>query len=270
MTSFFRSALLLLFVAALAWGVSYSSPLARAQDENALPAASPETSSEAPTDKEPSLGMLILNSNAIGILFYVALGAFSIAVVTIMIERSVNLTRRKIIPPDFVQALRALVARENDSAEEYLRLAERSQSPIGEILKAGVLRAGRPLPEVEKAMEDATAREIAALRARHRGLSIAGNIAPLIGLHGTVVGMIFAFQEASDSGLGKGEALAHGIYLALFTTAIGLTIAIPALLGAAWYNGRIERYLREIDQELQAVYPSFIRMEREASMVSSM
>jgi biopolymer transport protein ExbB len=242
-----------------------------AQDQPAEPALA-QDGNAAPQEPEEksSVGMLILNSNAIGLLFYVALGAFSVAALAIAAERMVNLKRRKVIPPEFVQALRDLRLHENDTADNYLQLAERSRAPIAEILKAGALRAGRPLPEVEKAMEDAAAREIAALRSRHRGLSVAGNIAPLIGLHGTVVGMIFAFQEASDMGLGKGEALAHGIYLALFTTAIGLTIAIPSLLCVAWFNSRVERYFREIDQELQTIYPSFIRMEREESAVSSL
>jgi biopolymer transport protein ExbB len=222
-----------------------------------------------PQPEEQSLGMLIVSSNAIGLLFYLALAAFSIYAVAIAAERTVNLTRRKVIPPEFVQALRELRRRGEDSADELLQLAERSKSPIAEILKAGALRGGRPVPEVEKAMEDAAANQMAELRARHRGLTIAGNVAPLIGLHGTVVGMIFAFNEASDIGLGKGEALAHGIYLALFTTAIGLTIAIPSLLCVAWFNGRLERYFREIDQELQPLHPSFVRMEREASVVVS-
>jgi biopolymer transport protein ExbB len=266
MTRWFRLALYLLFLLT-AWTAATAIPLSPSwgqEDAAQAAAAAPaeEGAVAAPAEKS-SVGLLILNSNAIGMLFYVALAAFSIFALAVALERMVNLTRRKVIPPEFVQALRDLVARENDTAENLLNLAERSKSPIAEILKSAALRAGRPLPEVEKAMEDATAREVAALRGRHRGLSVAGNIAPLIGLHGTVVGMIFAFQEASDMGLGKGEALAHGIYLALFTTAIGLTIAIPALLCVAWFNGRIERFLREIDQELQMLYPSFVRMERD-------
>jgi biopolymer transport protein ExbB len=221
----------------------------------------------AEASQERSLGMLIIGSNAIGLMFYLALAAFSIYAVAVAAERMVNLTRRRVIPPEFVQALRDLRRRGDETPETLLALAERSRSPIAEILKAGALRGGRPVPEVEKAMEDAVANQMAELRARHRGLSVAGNVAPLIGLHGTVVGMIFAFNEASEIGLGKGEALAHGIYLALFTTAIGLTIAIPSLLCVAWFNGRLERYFREIDQELQPLYPSFARMEREAAVV---
>jgi biopolymer transport protein ExbB len=257
----------LLLLAALAAPATF----AFAQDAAEPPAAAQEPEGAgAATAEEPSVGMLILSSNAIGLVFYGVLAIFSLAALTIVIERLVNLTRSKVVPPDFVQSLRELLARENDSADAFLRLSERSNSPIGNILKAGALRAGRPVPEVEKAMEDAAAHAVAALRARHRGLSIVGNIAPLVGLLGTVVGMIFAFGEASDMGLGKGETLAHGIYLALMTTAMGLAIAIPSLLCAAWFNGRVERYIWAIDQELQAVYPSFVRMERESSVVSSL
>jgi biopolymer transport protein ExbB len=256
-----------------AWmaAASVPAPVSHAQENDEQAAAEPPAKGEAAMPEEKSsLGVLIVNSNAIGLFFYIALGAFSIGALAIAIERMVNLTRSKVIPPDFVQSLRDLIAREADTPENLLNLAERSDAPIAEILKSAVLRAGRPVLEVDKAMEDATAREVAALRSRHRGLSVAGNVSPLLGLLGTVVGMIFAFQEASDMGLGKGEALAHGIYLALFTTAFGLTIAIPSLLCVAWFNSRIERYLREIDHELQRLYPSFARMEREASVVGQL
>jgi biopolymer transport protein ExbB len=114
-------------------------------------------------------------------------------------------------------------------------------------------------------MEDAAAREMAELRGRVRPLTIMGNIAPLVGLQGTVVGMIQAFYTASAGGLGgQGESLAQGIYLALLTTAAGLAIAIPSLLLAAFYNARIERVFREIDLHLTEVLPSFWSPEKPA------
>ena len=124
--------------------------------------ALPPPAAEQP--EEQSLGMLIVNSNAVGLAFYLALAAFSIFGVAVAAERLVNLTRRKVLPPEFVQALRDLRRRGDDTADELLELAERSKSPIAEIVKAGVLRAGRPVPEVEKAMEDAAANQIAELR----------------------------------------------------------------------------------------------------------
>ena len=73
--------------------------------------------------------------------------------------------------------------------------------------------------------------------------------------------MIFAFRVSSQAGLGKAELLAEGIYLALMTTAAGLTIAIPCLLLVAWFNAMVERYMREMDENLLEVMPSFTRME---------
>ena len=120
------------------------------------------------------------------------------------------------------------------------------------------------MPEVEKAMEDAAAREMAAMRSRNRPLSVIGSVAPLVGLLGTVVGMIFAFRVSSLAGLGKAELLAEGIYLALLTTAGGLTIAIPCLLLVAWFNTLVERFMRDIDETLLEVMPGFTRVENMA------
>src|SRR5690606_17423647 len=127
-------------------------------------------------------------------------------------------------------------------------LSRKSSAPIARILRAGLVRVGRPTAEVEKAMEDTAAREVAALRARVRPLNIIGTVAPLVGLLGTVVGMIMAFRTASQAGLGRAEILAEGIYLALLTTAAGLSIAIPSLLFAAYFNIRIDRAMRQTDE----------------------
>lgn len=135
-------------------------------------------------------------------------------------------------------------------------------APLANVVRASLLRAGRPVPEVEKAMEDALAREVAAMRGKVRPLNVIAAVAPLVGLLGTVVGMIMAFRTASLQGLGgRAELLAEGIYLALLTTAAGLTIAIPALLGAAYFNTRIDQFMREMDERLMTMIPCFARMQ---------
>ena len=107
---------------------------------------------------------------------------------------------------------------------------------------------------------------MAALRGGIRPLNVIGNVAPLVGLLGTVLGMIMAFRTASQAGLGKGELMAQGIYMALLTTAAGLTIAIPALLLAALLNAKVEKFFREIDEHLIETMPSFARMEAAVSL----
>ena len=209
-----------------------------------------------------SLGSLVLDASSTGLVFYVVLGLFSVTAMAVTIERLANLTRRKVMPGRFVRELQRLIGANDGESESFRRLCDSSHSPIAAILRAGTLRAGRPLPEVEKAMEDAAAREMAAIRGRNRPLSVVASVAPLVGLLGTVVGMIFAFRISSQAGLGKAELLAEGIYLALMTTAMGLTIAIPCLLLVAWFNSKVDRFMREIDVCLIETMPSFIRMER--------
>lgn len=209
-----------------------------------------------------SFGQLIFNGDLFGTSFYLILALFSIVATSVAIERLINLRRHKVLPPAFAERLTEILRRRDKQVLEKLsELVKNQPSPVANILQAALLRAGRPLVEVEKAMEDAASREMSEMRSRHRPLSVVGSVAPLVGLLGTVVGMIFAFRVSSQEGLGKAERLAEGIYLALMTTAGGLTIAIPCLLLVAWFNSRSERYMREIDTCLLETLPSFARFE---------
>jgi biopolymer transport protein ExbB len=231
-------------------------PPAEADPEDAAAAA--KNAADQP------LGKLVMNSGVFGIIFYLILGVFSVAATAVAFERLFRLTRQKVVPPALVAGLQNLVREKNDTIDNFRTLCHASPSPAARVLQAGIARAGRPLPEVEKAMEDAIAREAASQRSRSRPLDEIGSVAPLVGLLGTVVGMIFAFRISSQAGLGRAELLAEGIYLALMTTAAGLTIAIPCMLLYAWFNTRADRYLREIDEALLDAMPCFTRLENNA------
>jgi len=233
---------------------------ADAQANNALenPAAEDEAPASTPTK---SVGMMVVESGFFAMIFYVILGVFSMVALMVALERAVNLRKAKVIPPEFTAELKSLISSGRDTLENFQTLATRTSSPLGRVFHSAVTRAGRPLPEVEKAMEDAVARESAAMRARTKVLGVVGNIAPLVGLLGTVVGMIFAFATASEVGVGKADELAQGIYLALMTTAGGLTIAIPCMLCHAWFNSRVENFMRIIDEILLDTAPSFAKLE---------
>ncbi|MFN7813159.1 MAG: MotA/TolQ/ExbB proton channel family protein, partial [Planctomycetia bacterium] len=171
----------------------------------------------------------------------------------------------KMMPTELVTQLDQMVQAVRYTHDNLRALAEASDSPLGRVLRDAMLRAGRPLAEVEKGIEDSMSREVLVLRAKQRPLSVMANVGPLVGLFGTVVGMIFAFQVASQAGLGKAEMLAKGIYLALLTTAIGLTIAVPCMLVLAYLNARIDRYVVEMDSVLLRLLPSLGRMEQAAA-----
>lgn len=224
-------------------------------------APSPEEAATAEADENNTIMAMIANSGWTGWTFMAVLLIFSVVAAMVAIERAVNVQHNKIIPPGFLTELNGLVQNNDASAESFRELSSRWTAPIAKILSAGLLRCGRPLPEVEKSMEDAAAREMASLRGGIRPLNVVGSVAPLVGLLGTVLGMIIAFRTASQAGLGKGELMAQGIYMALLTTAAGLSIAIPCLLLAALYNSRVEKFFREIDESMMDTMPSFARME---------
>lgn len=224
--------------------------------------AAEEADAAEPDDEQTILGW-ISKSGWSGYVFMGGLALFSIVALTIAFERLVNLTREKLMPGSFLSPYVAVVRGGDADPSVFQRLCAGCDSVLAKILQAGLLRAGRPLPEVEKAMEDAAAREISAIRAKSRPLTVIGSVAPLVGLLGTVVGMILAFHTASQEGTGKAELLAEGIYLALLTTAAGLTIAIPCMLLAAYFNGRLDRFMREIDEHVMQSMPAFAEMERQ-------
>ena len=245
--------------------VSPGDEVADSKDTPPAAVAGPDAASESPP-AEDSMLSLVMDSGAIGLLFMGALGLFSLVAVAVTIERFVNTRRDKIVPEKFVSELKQIVSSNTSTPADLKAVCDRHKTPASTILLAGVQRAGRPLTEVEKAMEDAAAREMAALRSRVRPLTVAGSVAPLLGLLGTVVGMIIAFRTASQSGLGKGEMLAQGIYLALVTTAAGLCIAIPSILCASFFNTKIEGFFRIIDESLTETFSCFARVEERVVM----
>lgn len=188
---------------------------------------------------------------------------FSVVELAIVLERLVNTRAGRLVPPGFLAEFGELVRRGEADPEAYRSLCRRYDCPVSEVVRAGLLRVGRPLSEMEKAMEDAAAREAAALRGRIRPLTVLGNVGPLVGLLGTVFGMIMAFKTASQGGLGKAELLAAGIYVALETTVAGLIIAIPAMMTAAFFHARIETIMRVIDVQVMEAMPVFAKMEEQ-------
>jgi biopolymer transport protein ExbB len=245
-------------------GGDLPAPLAGEENPVAAPAAAApaEKSAESLADSEDdSIMGMVLNSGPTGLTFLVVLILFSLAAVTVGLERAVNTRQDRIVPATFLGDLRTLLGKSDVRPNEFEALCEKTPSPVARILRAGLLRTGRPVPEVEKSMEDAAAREMAEIRGGIKPLSVIGAVAPLVGLLGTVLGMIIAFRTASQEGLGRGELMAQGIYMALLTTAAGLTIAIPCLLLAALYNSRVEKYFREIDKSLMETMPCFARLE---------
>jgi biopolymer transport protein ExbB len=180
----------------------------------------------------------------------VPIGACSLIAVTIMIERLSSLRQRHIIPPNFLSGLKKVASNRADDREDIVEYCQNNDSPIARIFAAGVKRPGMKIAAVEKYVQEAGQREVLKMRRYLRGLSVIASIAPLMGLLGTIFGMITAFQTVAMSGesLGKAELLAKGIYQAMITTAAGLLVAIPVLVGYHWLSATIEQLVGEMDQ----------------------
>jgi biopolymer transport protein ExbB len=167
----------------------------------------------------------------------------SIVALAYTVERALRLRPRPLglagIGGEIVEVVRA------GGRERGLELCAARPSPLARVLGTALARWGQPALEREKAVEDAGLREVRRLAAGLRPLVVVAAIAPLLGLLGTVWGMILAFSTiAQQDGLGRPELLAGGISQALITTAAGLAIAIPTHAAYFWLKGRIERFAR--------------------------
>lgn len=184
---------------------------------------------------------------ALGIFMY-PLGLSSIIVVWFSIERLVVLRRGRVIPRPFVKRFFEHIEQGKVDAKGAMKLCEENGSPIAMIFAHGLKKWGKPSVEVEQAIIDGGERQLSSLRTHLRVLNGAATVAPLLGLLGTVVGMIESFNSiaVSDS-MGKSAEMAGGIGLALLTTAVGLLIAIPALIMYMYFSGRVDGLVIEMD-----------------------
>jgi len=170
----------------------------------------------------------------------------SVVAVALIIERSITLRRKNILPPTLLEQVVAVYKRQGISNEVLDRLAK--DSPLGTVLAAG-LRNHRSSRYVMKEAIEEAGRGVA--HQLERFLTTLGTIAtaaPLLGLFGTVVGMIEIFGSQSPSGSNP-QQLAHGISIALYNTAFGIAIAIPALIFYRHYRNKVDTYVVEMEQQ---------------------
>ncbi len=184
----------------------------------------------------------------------IPLGICSLIVITLSLERLVALRRGRVIPRPFVRRFTECVEDGQLSYDEATELCEEFDCPVAEVFRAAVRRWGRPMFEIEQAVMDAGDRVADGLKRFLRVFHAISNVAPLLGLLGTVLGMIEAFEMiSSQESLGRPETLASGISVALMTTAGGLSVAIPAYLAYMYFSSKSDSYLNEIDRLCQRV-----------------
>jgi biopolymer transport protein ExbB len=173
--------------------------------------------------------------------------ALSVVATAIILERLWSLQERRVIPPELREKIWKLVENGQLSDRHIVALAQ--NSALGQILAAGLANRNRPREYVKEAIED-TGRHV--VHELERFLNMLGTIAavsPLMGLLGTVTGIIVAFNAITHSGIGDPKVLSGGIGQALITTAAGLIVAIPSLMGYRYLRGRVDALVVSMEKE---------------------
>lgn len=171
----------------------------------------------------------------------------SILALAIIGERFWTLQKKRVAPPNLVvQAWQW--ARSGTLNEDRIR-ALRSGSPLGRILAAGLVNRQFPREIMKDAIEDVGRHVVHELERYLNMLGTIASIAPLLGLLGTVVGMIQIFSVITAEGMGHGQALAGGLAKALITTAAGLFAGIPSLFFYHYFRGRVDELVMTMEQE---------------------
>jgi biopolymer transport protein ExbB len=187
-------------------------------------------------------------AQALGAPFLVVFLIASVIALWFTIERLLILRRGRVIPRPFVERFLQNLEQGTLEPEQALQVCEENGSPIATIFAHGVRKWGKPSVEVEQAIIDGGERQVSQLRSHLRVLNAVATICPLLGLLGTVIGMIQCFNEiAASQAMGKADQLAGGIAVALLSTAVGLFIAIPSLTLYMFLAGRADGLVVDMD-----------------------
>jgi len=189
--------------------------------------------------------------------------AMSLVVLTFGIERLIALRRSRFVPRGFATGLLRLASEGPFDPRKVYRLCKEHPSAAADVVRAMLERLGRPLPEIEHVVEVTKERDASAMYANIRPISLAVTVTPLLGLLGTVQGMILAFYTTAnlEAGANRAAELAQGIYVALITTFAGLCVAIPAAVIAHFLEGRILAGFRRVDGVVAGMLPQLEKYE---------
>ena len=201
---------------------------------------------------------IVFSGGVMGIGIMVTLIILSIVAVYLVIDQAFALRKKELVPADLIEEVRTLL--NQGKLKDADQKCRERPCPLSFVLVSGISEIEFGWPAVEKALEDSTAEQAARLYRKLEYLSVIGNIAPMLGLLGTVTGMILAFRQValSQGTAGAGD-LAAGIYSALVTTVAGLVIAIPSLAAFAIFRNTIDEIISDTAYSAQHVFSSVRR-----------
>ncbi len=219
--------------------------------------------SKQPVDA-PSTSMDLIDLLIKGGWFMVPIGLVSLIAAAFAIERLIGLRNAKLFPNKLATQLVALL-REGESIDPRAAypICIDHPSAASSVVRSVLLRAGRPMSELEAVARETSQREADRAYSGVRWLVFAAGLAPLLGLLGTVWGLIQAFHDMTllTPSQNRADFLGRGIYIALVTTLAGLVVAIPTSFIAQWFESRIKRYFHRIEEILSLIIPKLERYE---------
>ena len=227
-----------------------------------FPAASlavAEDAGKAPAS--PGFFEIVFSGGVVGIVMVLILLALSITAAYLIFDHLITIRRRDLMPEGLSDQVRhCLTAGDVAGAQQACNARP---SLLSFVLLHGIAELEFGWSAVEKSLEDALAEQSARLFRKIEYLSVIGNIAPMVGLLGTVIGMIIAFQNvASTQGTASAPQLASGIYQALVTTVGGLIVAIPSIGAFAIFRNRIDQFVAEAAYLAQHVFGPLRRSKK--------
>jgi biopolymer transport protein ExbB len=191
---------------------------------------------------------MILSGGPLIMMIWIAILVTSITMVTFVIQNFLTLRKAKLAPPALVTSLTETMRAGN--YQEAWETANANNNYLANVLKGGLERLGRGKEATEDAIAEFALREAQALRTRNSYLSVIGVVAPMIGLLGTVIGMMGAFQKLGASGISDPRGLATSIGEVLLATASGLFIAIPAFVFYYYFRNRAQQVIVYADDQV--------------------
>lgn len=181
----------------------------------------------------------------------------SVVAAAIMLERLWTLQRKRVIPRELTDRVWKLV--ETRTLDDRHIDALSRNSPLGRVLAAGLTNRHQGREIMKEAIEDTGRHVVHELERFLNALGTIAAISPLLGLLGTVIGMIQAFDSITSQGVGDPKVLSGGIGVALITTAAGLLVAIPALVGFRYLRGVVDFLVIEMEKEAMKLVQAFDR-----------
>jgi biopolymer transport protein ExbB len=195
-----------------------------------------------------------------GNVMMIPLGVCSLVGLAVFLERLIALRRGSIVYPEVVQAVETLDA-SRDFGVAYAIL-DRKPGPFANVVRAGLDHSDAEWEIVRDVLQESGRQEAVRLSRNLNVLETVAAVAPLLGLLGTVTGMIRVFRVVSTAGLGQPEVLSGGISEAMITTAAGLIIGIPALVSYNWLQGRADGIIFELEMYSSKLLDSLRRRRR--------